>query len=75
MYQPNQSLRMTQIKESSWLNPNLPGLKEQTKTVGITNNQKMVILLPSPGEALPQGKEETSREAARTLQTEISKLC
>ena len=29
----------------------------------ITNNQKMVILQPSPREALPGGKEGTSREA------------
>lgn len=41
----------------------------------ITNNQKMVILPPSPGEALPQGKEKTSREAPRNLRTEINKLC
>ena len=41
----------------------------------ITNNQKMVILPPSTGEALPQGKEKTSREAPRSLQTEINKLC
>ena len=35
----------------------------------------MFILPSSPGEALPQEKEKKSREAARSLRTEISKLC
>ena len=41
----------------------------------ISNNQKMVIPQPSRKDALPQGKEETFREAATTSGTEISKLC
>ena len=35
----------------------------------------MVVPQPSRKDALPQGKEETFREAARTSGTEISKLC
>ena len=35
----------------------------------------MVVPQPSRKDALPQGKEETFREAATTSGTEISKLC